>query len=91
MAPLVSRTLLVTGVQTPAFIGSPVFLDRAEAQAFLDRYRPMTDRIAARIPLPASYQQIAPDRRIPWEPQVADTDVLMAALQTTLDLKTESK
>ncbi len=90
LAPLVSRTLLATGVRTRAFAGSPVFLDRAAAQDFLDRYRPMTDRIAAHVALPASYRQVDPARRTSRPPEKADTDILMAALQTSLGMETES-
>ena len=82
-AAVVSRTLLDAGRQNPAFAGSPVFLSKEAAQAFMDRMRPMTDRIAAYAALPASYRQISPARRDAGTAETADTDALIAALLAT--------
>lgn len=77
---LVSARALAIGARMPQFVGSPVFLDRATAQAYLDRSRSLNRALAALVPLPKTYFTVSAKRRAPKNHLDVDPEALTRAL-----------
>ena len=78
-APL-ARALLRLGAKHERFRGSPVFLPRAEAAAFLAAQAPVVADLARHVDLPERYHRPDPDRREPLRPEARDREALMDGL-----------
>jgi hypothetical protein len=76
----ISKIMLAAGTYHPQFNGSPVFLKREPAQAYLDRFADMNREIAKKVDLPESYFKVPEKRRQPRKSLELDVDFLIESV-----------